>query len=101
MTTLRDIARHVRSKNAGPFWVTIDIFLDSDIAFERVSNAGWLNPSSISRVFGVGAGTVKVFPIPAQRVLKISFPRRHPQGSIFDRDQHSGQQFVLLLSQEV
>ncbi|WP_081813035.1 DUF4387 domain-containing protein [Hyphomonas sp. CY54-11-8] len=101
MTTLRDIARHVRSKNAGPFWVTVDIFLDGDAEFERVCGAPWLNPNSISQIFGVNASSVKVFPIPEQNVLKISFPRRYPQGGIHDRDQHSGQQFVLLLGQKV
>ena len=51
MTTLRDIAVHVRSKNAGPFWVTIDIFLGSQDAFERVCSAAWMSPSIISQIF--------------------------------------------------
>src|ERR1035438_1888880 len=26
---LKDVCRYVRSKNAGPFWVTVDLFFDS------------------------------------------------------------------------
>ena len=36
MKKLSDIAAKIRSKNAGPFWLTIDIFCDSDAAFDQV-----------------------------------------------------------------
>ena len=26
MPRLADVCRHVRSKNAGPFWITVDLF---------------------------------------------------------------------------
>ena len=32
MPKLKDVCRYVRSKNAGPFWVTVDIFFDGEDA---------------------------------------------------------------------
>ena len=33
---LGKLARLIRSKNAGPFWVTFDIMFANDVDFERV-----------------------------------------------------------------
>ena len=35
MATLGDLAKLVRSKNAGPFWLTIDIMFDDAEAYRR------------------------------------------------------------------
>ncbi|MGH1560846.1 DUF4387 family protein [Caulobacter segnis] len=35
MTTVKDVCRHVRSKNAGPFWVTVDLFFDGEVNYAR------------------------------------------------------------------
>ncbi len=35
MPKLRDVCRYVRSKNAGPFWVTIDLFFKDDESFRK------------------------------------------------------------------
>ena len=39
MTQIRDIALKVRSKNAGPFWVTIDVFWGSAQAYNTLTTA--------------------------------------------------------------
>ena len=36
MPKLNDVCRYVRSKNAGPFWVTIDIFCDRPEVYDQV-----------------------------------------------------------------
>ncbi|MEA2725650.1 MAG: hypothetical protein QOF70_125, partial [Acetobacteraceae bacterium] len=30
MPRLGDVCRHIRSKNAGPFWITVDLFFRDD-----------------------------------------------------------------------
>ena len=35
MSKLSDVAYYVRSKNAGPFWVTIDIFCNNEESYKR------------------------------------------------------------------
>ena len=37
MTRLGDIVEKVRSKNAGPFWMTVDIFCGAPDAYARVT----------------------------------------------------------------
>ena len=54
MSRLGDIAVKVRSKNAGPFWLTVDIFCGSQSVFAQVRTsitsariAGVLGPTSL------------------------------------------------------
>ena len=37
MPRLKEVCRYVRSKNAGPFWMTVDLFFDSDENYARIS----------------------------------------------------------------
>lgn len=94
--TLDEIADLVRSKNAGPFWLTLDIFLPTDEAFERVCASPVVDPAVVARLYGSAPELVRVFPMPALRAVKISLPRPTTQGDFADRDMHSGQQHVLL-----
>ncbi|NBB14777.1 DUF4387 family protein [Caulobacter sp. SLTY] len=98
MSPLKDVARYVRSKNAGPFWVTIDVFCDDRAAYERLCAAPALGAVAIADLYGVGSNQVRIFHDDNLKVLKISFPRPIAQGSTEDVDSHAGQQFVPLLS---
>lgn len=101
MAKLGEIAKYVRSKNAGPFWVTIDIFCTDAEDFERVANAPGLAPRAIAGLFGLSENEIRQFRVPSLHVLKISFPRPTAQGSPGDADSHAGQLFVPLLSVEI
>ena len=71
-----EIARHfhlIRSKDAGPFMLTIDLFFASEasrVAFER---AGVFSPAVVSELYGVDADDVALFSMPQAHALKISF----------------------------
>lgn len=93
---LDEVADLVRAKNAGPFWLTLDVFLPDDDAFQRVLASGVVDPQVVGPLYGAPPESVKIFPQPALKVVKISFPRPAVQGSFGDRDMHSGQQHVLL-----
>jgi uncharacterized protein DUF4387 len=94
--TLQDRALEVRSKNAGPFWVTMELFMRDEAGYRAAADAGFLNEDVIARLYGVPAGGVQIFRIPALNVVKISFPRPVPQGGLRDRDIHAGQHHVPL-----
>ena len=49
MATLGDLAKLVRSKNAGPFWLTIDIMFDDAEAYRRARDAEIVNRATIAR----------------------------------------------------
>jgi hypothetical protein len=97
MPKLRDVCHHVRSKNAGPYWITVDLFFPDAEALARYADASSLSSAAVGSLFQVDAERVKRFPVPSLAVLKISFPRRAPQGGTIERDMHGGQQYVRML----
>ena len=101
MPTLRDVCRYVRSKNAGPFWVTIDLFFKDDESFRKYHACEAISPPRIAHEYGVEPALVKYFAVEHLNVVKISFPRQTPQGGIVERDMHQGQQYARLLSIEL
>jgi hypothetical protein len=97
MPKLSEVCRHVRSKNAGPFWITIDLTFNDRAAFDAFASSPRLQPASVATLFDVKASLIKRFPIEDLLVLKLSYPRRVPQGGSNERDMHGGQQYVRLL----
>jgi hypothetical protein len=94
--TIADLALEVRSKNAGPFWVTMELFMRDAGGYAVVADPAYLDEQAIARLYGVPAGTIQIFRIPSLNVVKISFPRPVVQGSLHDRDIHAGQHHVPL-----
>ena len=99
MERLDRIADRLRAKNAGPFWLTIDIFCPDSAAYERVS-AG-LRTEEVARRFAMPSQVIKRFDIPALNVVKFSMPRPTVQGSREDRDMHASQWAWLLSDVEL
>lgn len=97
MTTVKDVCRHVRSKNAGPYWVTFDLFFDGPESFRKHHANPALGPQLFQRLFGADPALVRRYPVPDLNVVKISYARTTPQGGVVERDMHCGQQFVRLL----
>jgi len=98
---LKDVCRYVRSKNAGPFWVTVDLFFENADDYARYCNHPAIGRETVARLYGVDPDAVKRFTVDALKVVKISYPRSQPQGGVLERDMHSGQQFVRLLDIEL
>lgn len=101
MPKLSEVCRHIRSKNAGPFWITVDLSFQDRETFDRYAEAEAFCPASIGALFDVDAAQIKFFLVPDLAVVKISYPRRHPQGGAVERDMHGGQQYVRLLDVEL
>ncbi|MEV4319516.1 DUF4387 domain-containing protein [Actinocrispum sp. NPDC049592] len=95
-TTLGDLAHEVRSKNAGPFWVTMELFMRDAEGYRIAADESFLNERVIAELYRVEQTTVRMFRIPSLNVVKISFPRPVSQGSLRDRDIHAGQHHVPL-----
>ncbi|MDX8142544.1 DUF4387 domain-containing protein [Lentzea sp. BCCO 10_0061] len=96
--TFGDIALEVRSKNAGPFWVTMELFMRNPADYALAAAPEIINEDAIAFLYGVRAEDVQIFRIPSLNVVKISFPRPVPQGGLLDRDIHAGQHHVPLAS---
>ena len=99
MDRLKDIAEKVRSKNAGPFWLTIDIFCGSQAAYSQVTER--LQNSAVAQLYGADSQLIKRFDIADLHVVKISLPRPEIQGSINDRDMHGASWAALLAEMQI
>ena len=99
MPRLSEVCRNVRSKVAGPFWITIDAFFDGAESY-RAHHAK-LRPAALAPLLQTEAAMIQVYPVEPLCMVKISYPRAAPQGGVVERDMHSGQQYVRLLDLEL
>ena len=101
MTTLGELARLIRSKNAGPFELTFDIMFDDEATFRRVRDSNALSAKLIASLYRVPPAEVKFFVVPEALAFKASIPRPYFQGDILDSDGHGGQQYAPLIGIEI
>lgn len=101
MAKLGEMARLIRSKNAGPFELTFDIMFDDKESFQRVFDSKALSPQLIADLYQVPLEEVKFFVVPAALAFKASIPRPRFQGDLLDSDGHGGQQYAPLLDIEI
>ena len=94
---LGELARLIRSKNAGPFELTFDIMFDDPATFERVKKSKALNREMIARIYRLPVEKVKFFEVPEALAFKASIPRPRFQGDVLDSDSHGGQQYAPLI----
>ena len=94
MARLGDIAEKVRSKNAGPFWLTVDIFCGANGAFATIKEG--LTTGQVAQLFRADSDTIRRFDIPDLNVIKFSLPRPKMQGRADDRDMHGAGWAVLV-----
>ena len=94
MSTLGEKVKKIRSKNAGPFWITIDIFCGNKKVYDDICLN--LNNLEIANLFMIDSKKLKRFEIENLNVIKFSFPRNIIQGNIYDRDMHGAQMGILL-----
>ena len=94
MARLGNVVRKIRSKNAGPFWLTIDIFCIDSGNFQKVQKA--LSTSVIAALFNEEEANIHQFNIEQLNVIKFSLPRPHIQGTAGDTDMHGASYAVLL-----
>lgn len=98
MTELGSLVEKVRSKNAGPFWLTIDVFCGNSDVFTRVAA---LPTARIAALFGVDPAQMKRFDIAELNVVKVSVPRPVVQGTRADRDMHGAAWGCLLAELQI
>jgi hypothetical protein len=101
MARIRDIAKACKSKNAGPFELTIDIMFEDAASFERVRRSGVICQDLFARLYRVPARSVLLTEYPPAHAFKASFERRIPSGAVGDTDVYGAQQHAPLLDVEI
>lgn len=101
MTTLDQIAKVIRSKNAGPFFVTLDILFSSEADYNRVLAANVIERDNMARLYKQPLDKVSVYHHRAALAMKVTIVRPVPAASIHDTDIYGAQKHVLLYPLEI
>lgn len=101
MAKLGDLARLIRSKNAGPFVLTFDIMFEDDDVYRKVIKSQVLTKSRFAAIYHVPEADVLFFQHDAAKAIKISIPRPYVQCDLDDGDAYGGQQHAPLVELEV
>lgn len=101
MAKISEIAQVCKSKNAGPFEVTIDVVFSEKPMFERVKKTGVINADLIARLYKVKPEDVTFTVYDAGLAFKATVPRRIPAGDIGDTDVYGAQQHAPLLDVDI
>jgi hypothetical protein len=95
--SLRDLASVVRSKNAGPTQLTIDIFFNDTTGYARATQSEALSRAAVAALYQFDAAQVQRYLLPDILALKFSMPRAVCAGNPGDGDVYGAQQHAPLL----
>lgn len=98
---LSEIAKVVRSKNAGPRRLTLDVMFAGADDYNRVQQAGVLTAQRVAPLYGLEAADVEVIEYAAAWAIKIVLPRAVTAGDPGDRDVYGAQQHGPILEIEL
>lgn len=98
---LRDLASVIRSKNSGPYELTLDVLFKEQSDFERVAAAGIINKELIMELYHVSADQVMdIITFPQAKAIKATLVRPIPSGALGERDVYGAQQHAPLMNLE-
>ncbi|GAA4342825.1 DUF4387 domain-containing protein [Pigmentiphaga soli] len=98
---LKEISQIVRSKNAGPRTLTLDIMFADDGHYELARRSGAINAAAIGALYDTPAEQVRVIEYPLCRAIKIALPRKITAGDPGDADVYGAQQHARLFEVEL
>ncbi len=98
---LYDLSAVIRSKNAGPFTLTLDMFFSCADDFKRVIYSSAFTKEKIASLYNVPVDTVEIHPFVEILAIKVSVPRNVSSGAAGDRDVYGSQQHFPLANIEI
>lgn len=88
----------IRSKNAGPFRITLDILFSDPARYRFVRDSGAVTRETVASAYGVSPEEItSFFQIDMANAIKITLRRPCAQGSFGESDIYGCQQHVPLL----
>ena len=98
MIRLMELAKVLRSKNSGPFMITLDVLFDRAENYYRVKESKVLTPECICAIYGLGkADLCGIYFFDAAMGFKITYNRPVSSGTCGDRDVYGAQQHAPLM----
>ena len=102
MSTLAELAKTIRSKNAGVDKITFDVIFSDRDAYEKVKRAQVLTRESVAKLYRIADARISDFvEYDPGCAIKFTIYRLTPSGSAGDGDIFGAQQYAPLLDIEV
>lgn len=98
MAKLYEVAKLIRSKNAGPFAITFDIIFPNHNQFTQVAGCSALATEHVADILGVSLDKIKRYDLPLANAIKFSIVRKHPAGDFLDDDLYGCQEHRALVN---
>jgi hypothetical protein len=99
---LSELAKTIRSKNAGVDKITFDVIFTDRANYERVKASGVLTREAVAKLYGVPDSRICDFvEFDPGNAIKFTFFRLQPSGCAGDPDIFGAQQYAPLLDVEV
>lgn len=98
MDKLCDLAKVLRSKNSGPYAVTLDVLFDSEAIYKRIKQSGVLTLEKVAELYRMPVNRITHFVwFDAGLGVKITYLREVASGTVGDRDVYGAQQHAPLM----
>ncbi|MDX9827807.1 MAG: DUF4387 domain-containing protein [Spirochaetia bacterium] len=98
---LRDVASVIRSKNSGPYELTLDILFKNVEDFERFSSMNIIDETLIARLYKIDKTKVlSIVKFPQAKAIKATIVRPCGSGDLGERDVYGAQQHAPLMNFE-
>jgi len=95
---LKELAPVIRSKNAGPYWYTIDIIFDSLEIYKAIKKANVITREIVAKLYHMPINDVsEIIFFDEGRAIKCNIKRPHVSGDPFDTDVLGMQQHAPML----
>lgn len=100
--TLGEIAKVIRSKNAGPFEITLDVMFDNVAVYQKIKESGILIPAKIADLYGISVDRIVWCGFFDKALaFKATIPRYrngkpNSSGGFMENDVHGSQKYLPL-----
>lgn len=99
---LSDLAKTIRSKNAGTDKITFDVIFREKATYDLVRRSGALSPARVCEILGVDPARLTDFvEYDPAYAIKFTILRLRPSGSAGDGDIFGAQQYAPFLDVQV
>ena len=98
---LYDEAFVCRSKNAGPFQVTIDLMFSTPESYRKVMDSPNFTVEKIGKLYQTDPARIAIKPFERILTIKVVLPRLQGSGSRLDTDVYGSQQHFPLGNLEI
>ncbi len=102
MRSMVELAKVIRTKNSGPFILTIDIIFKEKEVYEKLKNMDYFSKNFWANLYGLkGSDVISVIYFDPVCAVKANIKRKVPSGSPGDSDVYGAQQHAPLLEVKI